>query len=639
MICDSPTGGGAARGGAFVVAVVVLIAAVACVSSGPRSRKPTISGDGTVVTFPVGGDVLRLDLRDLRVNGAAELSRATATRIGAPSAVRIDDRGAVTWSYPDSGFTFTATARDGRLVVDVTSDRDQNLAWPIAGADATDLQLPLGGGVSIPIHDPTWTKPEVGIVGDHPIQELTMPILGYSYVDTGVSYVVPTDLGSTLTLDSNLVGTVSHTFSKSRGTQNYAVAMAITDGSPTAAARNYRTLLQGQNKFVTLADKIKANPDVQKLIGAFHAYTWAGGREPETVLRLRALGIRRMWLGYDDDGDPPMNSAAVEAAKEAGYLVGPYVSFDNAQDPAGEIDNPGSRWPAGIYPNACVHTAEGKTVNGFQDRGCYLSSQALAQMPDLVRARVRSRTANGANSVFVDVDATGMTFDDYTPGHPMTQAQDRRNRVKRLDEIGKRYVLGSETVGSWATSAVAFSHGSSTPIISALWPLERDKGIWGEYWGEDGPQFFFKQVQLPPVLHDTMFNPKYRIPLYESAFHDSVVSTDRWELPFNKFPAEKRNRALSALLNVAPMMYALNKDTLDREGADLAALQTFYSKLSDTAGTEPLSTFEWLTSDRLVQRTVFGDRKLTVTANFGDVPYADVAPGCVAAEPGGVFCP
>ncbi|OLT82757.1 hypothetical protein BKG56_12160 [Mycobacteroides chelonae] len=156
----------------------MLIAAVACVSSGPRSAKPTISRDGSMVTFPVGEDVLQLDLRDLSVNGAAELSRATATRIGAPSAVQIDDRGSAKWSYPHSGFTFTATARGAGLVVDVTSDRDQNLAWPVAGADATDLQLPLGGGVSIPIHYPTWTKPEVGIVGDHPIQELAMPILG-----------------------------------------------------------------------------------------------------------------------------------------------------------------------------------------------------------------------------------------------------------------------------------------------------------------------------------------------------------------------------------------------------------------------------------------------------------------------------
>lgn len=638
MISDPRARGAVARGGALVVAIVVLITAVACVSQGPRSSRPTITADGSMVTFPVAEGVVQLDLRDLRVSGAAELSRATATRIGVPGAVRIDDRGSVNWSYPDSGFTFTAAVRDAGLAIDVTSDRDQNLAWPITGADATELQLPLGDGVSIPIHDRIWTKPEVGIVGDHSMQELAMPILGYSYMGTGVSYAVPTDLGSTLTLDSNLVGTVSHTFSESRGTQRYSVFMAITDGSPTAAARNFRTLLQADHKFVTLADKIQANPDVQKLIGAFHAYTWAGGRRADTVQRLRALGIRRMWLGYDDDGDPPLDSAAVQAAKDAGYLVGPYVSFDNAQDPAGEIDNPGSRWPAGVYPDACVHTAEGKTVNGFQDRGCYLSSQALAQLPDLAQARVRSRTANGVNSVFVDVDATGTTFDDYTPSHPMTQAQDRQNRVKRLDEIGKQYVLGSETVGSWASSAVAFSHGSSTPIISALWPLERDKGTWGEYWGEDGPQFFFKQVQLPPVLHDTMFNPKYRIPLYESVFHDSLVSTDRWELPFNKFPAEKRSRALLALLNLAPMIYALNTDTLEREGPDLAALQKFYSKLSDIAGTEPMSMFEWLTPDRLVQRTVFGDKKLTVTANFGDVPYADVAPGCVAADPGGVFC-
>ncbi len=229
MIADPRARGAAARGGALLVALVVLAAAVACVSPGPRSRKPTITGGGSVVTFPVAEGVVQLDLRDLRVNGAAELSRPTATRIGVPGAVQIDDQGSVNWSYPESGFTFTAAARGAGLVIDVTSDREQNLAWPIAGVDATELQLPLGAGVSIPVHDHIWTSPEVGVVGDHSMQELAMPILGYSYVGTGVSYVVPTDLGSTLTLDSDLVGTVSHTFSKSRGTQNYSVSMAITD--------------------------------------------------------------------------------------------------------------------------------------------------------------------------------------------------------------------------------------------------------------------------------------------------------------------------------------------------------------------------------------------------------------------------
>lgn len=627
------------RCSALMVSVIVLSAIVGCVSPGAHPGRPTITGEGSVVTFPVSRGVLQIDLRDLRVYGASTLSGPTPTRIGSPGAVRIDDQGSARWDYPERGLIFTAAAWNGGLLVDVTSDRDQNLVWPITGADATELQLPLGEGVSIPIGDHVWTNPAVGVVDDQPMQELAMPIWGYSRAGGGASYAVPTDLGSTLTLGPDLGSAVSsHTFSKGHGTENYSVFMAITDGSPTAAAVNYRMLLRAENNFVTLADKIRANPDIQKLIGAFHAYTWTGARGTETVRKLRELGVGRMWLGYDDDGDPPMNLATVQAAKDAGYLVGPYVSFDNAQDPAGEIDNPGSRWPTGIYPDACVHSAGGKAVSGFQARGCYLSSQALVQIPDLVRSRVHAYTTNGANSVFVDVDATGTTFDDHTPSHPMTQAQDRQNRMKRLTEIGKQHVVGSETVGPWASGTVAYSHGSSTPPISALWSLERDKGTWGEYWGTDGPQFFFKQVQLPPMLHNTMFNPKYRIPLYEMVFHDSLVSTDRWELPFNKFPAEKRNRALLALLNLSPMMYALNTETLNREGVDLAALQKFYASLSDVAGLEPMTGFVRLTPDRLVQRSVFGDNRLTVTANFGDVPYADVGPGCVVASPGGTFC-
>ena len=125
MISDPRARGGVARAGALVVAIVVLIAAVACVSPGQRSGRPTITGDGSMVTFPVAEGVLQLDLRDLRVSGAAELSRPTATRIGVPGAVRIDDRGSVNWSYPDSGFTFTAAVRDGGLAIDVRSDRDR----------------------------------------------------------------------------------------------------------------------------------------------------------------------------------------------------------------------------------------------------------------------------------------------------------------------------------------------------------------------------------------------------------------------------------------------------------------------------------------------------------------------------------
>ncbi|GAA3073792.1 hypothetical protein GCM10020000_68420 [Streptomyces olivoverticillatus] len=67
--------------------------------------------------------------------------------------------------------------------------------------------------------------------------------------------------------------------------------------------------------------------------------------------KLRALGVDRMWLGYDAD-DNPMDAAAVAAAKKAGYLVGPYDSFANGQDPK-KSDTP----PPPHGPTSCTPTS------------------------------------------------------------------------------------------------------------------------------------------------------------------------------------------------------------------------------------------------------------------------------------------
>jgi hypothetical protein len=69
----------------------------------------------------------------------------------------------------------------------------------------------------------------------------------------------------------------------------------------------------------------------------------------------------------------------------------------------------------------------------------------------------------------------------------------------------------------------------------------------------------------------------------------------------------------------------------------------FFDALHRRIGTEPLTGFEWLTADRLVQRTTFGS-EATVTANFGSNTPAEVAPGCVrvhwiASREDATFCP
>lgn len=605
--------------------------------------------DGNTVTVQIEGGEARIDLNDLSVDSEIELSAASATDLGSPGKVSVEN-GSARWSYPDRGLDVSAVARAGRLVIDLTSSRDQLVSWPVTGAGARDLQLPRGEGLSIPVDDAFWNNPDTGLVGDgQRLQDLTMPFWGFSAGTVGASYLVPTDLGTSLNFSSEegrLLSTSTHEFSQRKGTNTYTVALSVTDGSPVAPAQDYRKLLEEQGGLRTLQQKIAENPDTAKLIGAFHAYLWGDARTPEAIRQLHDLGITKMWLGYDSD-DQPMTREAVETATNYGFLVGPYDTFANAQDPSGEVDNPSSSWPDGIWPDACVMDEKGDLEGGFGGRGCYLSSEALAADPELLAARVAAKVENGVNSYFLDVDATGEVFDDYSPDHRMTQSEDRQNRVDRMKVIGENLVLGSETAASWANSVVTFSHGSSTPVMNGLWKAERDKANWGAYWGTNGPAFFFKPVELSPELRTGMFDPKYRVPLYETVLHDSVVSTDRWELSFNKLPAQQTDRALLAMLYNTPLNYTLNAQTIAEEGPRMATMQKFFATLQEAAGTEPMTDFQWLSDDRMVQRTIFGDGKLVVTANFGDSAFEDaevggIEPGCVSTSIGGTIttlCP
>jgi hypothetical protein len=329
-----------------------------------------------------------------------------------------------------------------------------------------------------------------------------------------------------------------------------------------------------------------------------------------------------------------MDAAAVRAAEQAGYLVGPYDSFANGQD-AKTADSPTSTWPGTVYPDFCVRKADGSPETGFGGRGCYLSSRAFEKAEPTehyLADRTREMTANGADSYFLDVDATGEVFRDHGAGHEMTRAGDRANRLARMGRLAKDFVLGSESAQPWANGVLAFDHGSGTPVADGLWPLERDKATWGGYYPQNAPKNFFKPVTLPADLATAMYDPKYRVPLYETALHGSLVNAERWELSYDKLPAQKTTRALLAMLNNTPLNFVLDGPSIAENGKELAALQKYFAPLHKAAGTEEMTSFRWLTGDRSVQRTVFGDGTLTVTANFGGRAYDGLPGGCVDAR-------
>ncbi|GAO08763.1 lipoprotein [Streptomyces lydicamycinicus] len=649
MISDaskSPQGTGRSRTATRVLAASLALTATTFGVAGCDSAAAGTL-EGSRLELPVTGGTAVIDTASLAVSARTASGRALVLSgpagggLGKPGPVTRTARGA-RWSYPDKGLEVTAGSERGRLRIKLRADRDGSVSWPVTGTDraASAVQIPRGEGLDIPVKDAFWNAgPEKGGLAGSTVdmgEGLALPLWGYSMGSAGVSYLTPTDLGTSLRFASTggrLRTTAAHAFDAGEGTRDYEVSFALTDGNPVAPAADYRSYLAQRGKLGSLRRKIRQNPGNGKLLGAFHAYVWGDARTASGVAGLKRLGVDRMWLGYDA-GPDPMNAAAVRAAKKAGYLVGPYDTFANGQDPK-SADSPTSAWPGRVYPDFCIRKADGTPETGFGNRGCYLSSRAFEKAEPrkhYLADRTRSMVANGADSYFLDVDATGEVFRDHGKGHEMTKAGDRAMRLARMRRLSENLVLGSESAQPWANQVLAYDHGSGTPAADGLWKLERDRKTWGGYFPEKAPGAFFKPVKLPAELATAMYDPKYRVPLYETALHGSLVNAERWELSYEKLPEQKTTRALLAMLYNTPLNYALDGPTLEKKGAEMAALQKYFSPLHRAAGTEQLTSFRWLTGDRSVQRTVFGDGTLTVTANFGSRAHDGLPGGCVDAK-------
>lgn len=310
-----------------VLAASLALTATASVgASGCSSQAVAGPATGRHVDIPVRGGTVTVDTGTLALQARTAdgknltLSAPSGTALGTPGPVERTGEGA-RWSYPDKGLTVTAAADHGRLRVSVKADRDGSLTWPVTGTDraTSSVQLPRGEGLDIPVRDTFWNSGKGGLTGD-PIDVggLELPLWGTTLgKGHGVSYLTPTDLGTSLKFRSEggrLNSSTTHDFTAGDGTRDYTVTFALTDGNPVAPGADYRSWLAEHGQLGSLREKIKQNPANGKLLGAFHAYVWGDARKAAGVEELRKLGVDRMWLGYDA-GPDPMDAAAVRAAK------------------------------------------------------------------------------------------------------------------------------------------------------------------------------------------------------------------------------------------------------------------------------------------------------------------------------------
>lgn len=339
---------------------------------------------------------------------------------------------------------------------------------------------------------------------------------------------------------------------------------------------------------------------------------------------MKNSGIDNAWIGFDDIEGGYVSNDFVNKAKDYGYLIAPYDSYHSIHKPGEESWSTATFEDETLYENATVEDKNGEKLLGFNNVGRKLN-------PTLSHESVKNRvtdiveTGYGFNSWFMDVDATGEIYDDYSKDHITTQQEDLEARLKRMEYIRDEHnmVIGSEGGNDFSSETIAFAHGIETPVFT--W-MDKDmksnkesEYYVGRYYSPTGgvPEIFSKQVPVKELYTKIFFDQKYSLPLFRLVYNDSVITSHQWLWATFKAKDEVMDRQMQEILyNTAPM-YHIDKVEWEKHKDTIVKHNEIWSDFNKKAINQEMIDFQILSEDRLVQMSKFGEN-LLVVANFSN---------------------
>lgn len=317
-------------------------------------------------------------------------------------------------------------------------------------------------------------------------------------------------------------------------------------------------------------DRIQVNKSAlaASLPEVFHdAQSWMDKDTVGLIREMKESGLSQAWIGLNSWEQAYAKPELVRAAADSGYLIGSYDSYHSIHEPGNEQWITAAFDDHSLYDGATVSGRNGKKISGFQGVGRKLN-------PTLALPAVMDRMADimGSglpfNSWFIDCDATGEIYDDYTPEHITTQQQDMKARLERMAYICDTYdmVVGSEGGNDFAASTIAFAHGIELPSFSwmdADMKTNKDSEYYiGKYYNPKGgvAEHFSKRIPIKDRYRTLFADPGYDIPLYKLVYNDSVITSYHWDWSTFKIKGLTGQRMLREVLYNVPPMYHLDAE-------------------------------------------------------------------------------
>ena len=482
---------------------------------------------------------------------------------------------------------------------------------PFAGEPGDYLVVPLNEGISYPVDDPAIPPMRLIAYGGHGI---CMAFWGLTDGATGQMAILETPDDVSIRIE-RVAGrlAIAPSWEAQRGQFGYArqVRYVFFDqGGHVAMAKRYRAHAQQVGRFKTLADKRRANPHVERLLGAVNVWCW--DKDAVAIVReLQAAGIRRI-LWSNRQG--PEGIAAMNAL---GVLTSRYDIYQDVMDPANfpRLRGIHADWTTSAWPQDLIRDQQGQWIKGWgvtAKDGTMIPCGVLCdrRAPEYARERVPADLAtNPYLGRFIDTTTASSWRECHDAAHPMTRSESRHWKMELLRYMADdhRLVTGSETGHDAAVPFLHFFEG-----MMSLGPYRvpdsgrRMQQIWDE---------------VPERVAKFQLGHGYRLPLFELVFHECVVSYWYWGDYNNKLPALWDKRDLFNVLYGTPPMFMFNRQLWESKRARFVRSYEHTCPIVQRVATAEMVDHRFLTPGRDVQQTRFANG-LAITVNFGATPYA-----------------
>jgi len=551
--------------------------------------------------------------QEMRLKSARAVGQAIeAELLHGPSGLDVKATFALDGGRPELLVTLAA---DGPLV------RAMSFPHPFATQPGMYLVVPMNEGISYPVDDETIRPLRLITYGGHGI---CMAFWGATDGARGQMAIVETADDAAIRID-RLGGrlTVAQEWEGQKGRFGYARRLRYVffdAGGHVAMCKRYRQYAKDTGLLVTLAEKRRAIPSVDLLVGAVNVWCWERNAPP-IVRELQGAGIQRiLW----SNAQPPENLKAMN--EMPGVLTSRYDIYQDTMNPANFplLRGVHGDWTTEAWPKDLCLGPSGDWVRGWQVRtkdgemipcGVLCDRQAPPYADRRIGEELKTRPYRCR---FIDTTTASPWRECYSPDHPMTRSESRKFKMDLLGLVSGKFklVTGTET-----------GHDASVPYVHYF------EGMLslGPYRVRDAGRDMAKIVdEVPEQISKFQVGHAYRLPLWELVYHDCVVAQWYWGDYNNKLPATWDKRDLFNALYGTPPMFMFTRDLWQKNRDRFVASYKATCPIARAVGYAEMTDHKFLTADRSVQQTAFANG-VTVTVNFGPAAFkmpdgADLTP-------------